>query len=206
MFRFLFLLSSILYLNTTSTGQKNIFPFDDTGNILYYKVVDTPENNTEELTKKAKEFFKAWYELKDKKFEKLISKKYSYLTFNEEEKVFESKQEYVIYPGRFLKHAKGAVSYKLVVELKDNKYRYYINNFVFHPYELNRYGKYAPASGKSVALNMITLKDELLQESDCLQLEEALQKNITMLEDYMSKSFIVADTTEKKSSQISTDW
>ena len=206
MFRFLFLLSNILYFNTTSIGQENIFPFDEAGNILYYEVVETPGNNVEELTKKTREYLKAWYELKDKKFEKVIARKNSYISYDQENNSFACKLEYVVYPGRFLKHAKGAVSYNLIIELKDNKYRYYLNNFVYHPYELNRYGKYVPASGKSVSLNTISLQQEILKKSECDQVEEAVQRNISMLEEYMAKVNFPKEEKSKEAVQINSDW
>lgn len=41
-----------------------------------------------------------------------------------------------------VKHEEGELSYALHIEFKDNKYRFWLTDFVFTPYQRNRYGVY----------------------------------------------------------------
>lgn len=50
------------------------------------------------------------------------------------------------------KHQDGVINYRLIVEVKDNRYRYVIRDFVFVPYERNRYGQFEAQKGKDVPL------------------------------------------------------
>src|ERR1700743_2377598 len=52
----------------------------------------------------------------------------------------------------FVKHENGAMSYTLNIECKDGKYRYWLTDFVFTPYERNRYGVYVPVNGIEIPL------------------------------------------------------
>jgi len=46
----------------------------------------------------------------------------------------------------------GAVEYDITLELKNDKYRYTISNFLFNEYKKNRYGKSEPIKGKYIPL------------------------------------------------------
>ncbi|MEM1137379.1 MAG: hypothetical protein AAGI07_16185, partial [Bacteroidota bacterium] len=188
------------------TDSQRVFPFDEAGNILYYEVVEVPDNNLEELKVNAKSYLKENLKLKDKKFEKLLTKKNSYFEFDNKSNTFKSKKDYVVYPGKFLKHAKGSVTYKVVIALKAKKYRYYFTDFVFHPFELNRYGKYAPVAGKSLPLNKPNLQKEILKENECIRFENAIHADILELKAYMSTKELDNKVQKKDTVKIMTDW
>ena len=59
---------------------------------------------------------------------------------------------YVHNHGSMKKHPDGAVEYNIIIECRDQRYRYTITNFIFNPYKRNRYGKFEPVSGKYTPL------------------------------------------------------
>jgi len=66
----------------------------------------------------------------------------------------EGESSYLVYtlqPG-ILKKLSGRVSYKISIEVKDNKYRYRFSDFVFHYYKQDRYYKMVE-TGKVKSLN-----------------------------------------------------
>lgn len=67
--------------------------------------------------------------------------------------------KFLVYGGiSILKHEKGEIDYTLNIEFKDQKYRYWLTNFTFIPYERDRYNNYVPKQGISVPLETATSK------------------------------------------------
>lgn len=55
---------------------------------------------------------------------------------------------YVYKKGLFTPQIHGEINYRIRIEPKDGGYKYSITDLVFQFYEKNRYGQYAPVSGK----------------------------------------------------------
>lgn len=51
-----------------------------------------------------------------------------------------------------MRHEKGEVAYELNIECKDQKYRFWLTNFVFTPYQRDRYGNFVPQQGVDIPL------------------------------------------------------
>lgn len=49
-----------------------------------------------------------------------------------------------VYKTTIIKSLDGLVSYDLKLDVKDEKYRYLADNFVYQPYKRNRYSRYEP--------------------------------------------------------------
>jgi hypothetical protein len=66
----------------------------------------------------------------------------------------EGESSYLVYTQQMgmLKKLSGRVSYKISIEVKDNKYRYHFSDFVFHYYKQDRFYKMVE-TGKVKSLN-----------------------------------------------------
>jgi hypothetical protein len=58
----------------------------------------------------------------------------------------------------YVKHEDGELTYTLHMEFKDAKYRYWLTDFVFTPYQRNRYGVYARVPGAEQPLEQAKVK------------------------------------------------
>jgi hypothetical protein len=59
-----------------------------------------------------------------------------------------------------LKHESGEVDYILNIEFKDQKYRFWLTDFTFTPYERDRYDNYVPKPGIEIPLETAISKLE----------------------------------------------
>lgn len=58
---------------------------------------------------------------------------------------FTASRQFPVYAkGYVSKQLHGTISYRLTLEIKDNRYRYYCNDFVFHYHQVDRTYKVAP--------------------------------------------------------------
>jgi len=66
----------------------------------------------------------------------------------------EAESSYLVYNQQagILKKLSGRISYKILIEVKDNKYRYHFSNFMFHYYKQDRNYNMVE-TGKTKSLN-----------------------------------------------------
>ena len=68
-------------------------------------------------------------------------------------KVVRKEGSFLVYTqGLFTPQVHGEISYTLQIEVDEKTYTYSLTDFVFHFYRRNRYGLYAPVSGKKKPL------------------------------------------------------
>ena len=61
--------------------------------------------------------------------------------------------KFITYGGvSVMRHEKGEVAYEVNIEFKDQKYRFWLTNFVFTPYQRDRYGNFVPQQGVDIPL------------------------------------------------------
>jgi len=188
--------------------QQSIFPIDAAGHILYYEIVEVPEIDKVSLSHNCRNFLMELHGLNEKKFEKQLGKRNGMVNWVDSTFTYHSKNKYIVYPGKFLKHAIGEVSYDMTVEIKEGKYRYYFNKFYYSPYELNRYGKYEPAPGKKMMLHTSMLAKEFIKQEDQYKIAAYLEEQIHMLKQIMPQKLTatVAIKEKEKVANISKDW
>ena len=96
------------------------------------------------------------------------------------------KDKFLTYTA-LVKHENGEMAYAFNIECKDGKYRYWVTNFVFTPYEKDRYGMFVPVNGKDIVIEKASDK---LPKKDvegyfeqtgafCKQLGDKLKKYMT---------------------------
>lgn len=119
------------------SAQKSLLSIDENNKYIYYQVVDRPGVSADSLHKNAALFMNDFY-----------AKEKSLKLTNAGASV---KDKFLTYTS-LVKHENGEMIYALNIECKDGKYRYWITDFVFTPYEMNRYGMFTAVNGVTIPL------------------------------------------------------
>lgn len=165
------LLIAGLAISGAVNAQKSLLSIDENNKYIYYQVVDMPGVKADSLQRNMVLFMKEFY-----------TKEKSLQITNSGASV---KDKFLTYTS-LVKHENGEMAYVFNIECKDGKYRYWVTDFVFTPYEKNRYGMFAPVNGKDVALEKAS--DKLAKKdvegyfeqtgAFCKQLGDKLKKYI----------------------------
>ena len=155
-----------------SLAQKELLALDEHDKYIYYQVVDMPGISADSLQKNVAYFIKEMYPK------------------NKSAQVAQSntniKDKFLTYTS-LIKHESGEMAYTFIIECKEGKYRYWLTDFVFTPYEKNRYGVFVPISGIEIpvenASSKLTQKDVdgYFEQTGafCKQLGDKLKKYMT---------------------------
>lgn len=166
--KILFIAAFLLFARIAN-AQQNQLALDEHNKYVYYQVVEIPDSTQDNLYRNAAFF------LKDE-FPK--GKQTPTATQNI---VF--KDKFLCY-APFVKHETGAIAYTLNIECKDSKYRYWLTDFIFTPYQRDRYGVFVPENGIEIPLEKASTKvdkkdlDSYLEQTTkfCTQLGTKLRK------------------------------
>jgi len=140
------LLLVIIQLFTALTQQEPLFPVDEAGKYTFQEVVEIPGIKKEDLFKNGQAFMKKI---------KVMDSKKKFLSSDNENYTITNKGSFYVYQyGSVNKAIDGAVEYDITLEVKDDKYRYTITNFVYNEFKRNRYGKFEPVNGKTMPLEV----------------------------------------------------
>jgi len=131
------LLVAGLAISGMVSAQKSLLSIDENNKYIYYQVVDRPGVSADSLHKNAVLFMNDFY-----------AKEKSLQLTNAGASV---KDKFLTYTS-LVKHENGEMTYALNIECKDGKYRYWITDFVFTPYEKNRYGMFTAVNGVTIPL------------------------------------------------------
>jgi hypothetical protein len=155
-----------------ANAQDNQLALDEHNKYIYYQVIDLPGVSADSLNKNAAGFIKMTYNRGGKVSKgntDNISVKDKFLTQN---------------ATAFVKHENGEINYVLNIECKDAKYRFWLTDFVFTPYERDRYGAFVPAKGINLPIETASSKIDKKELSGyldqtntfCKQLGERLKQ------------------------------
>ena len=155
-------------------AQQNLLSFDEHNKYIYYQVADAPGKPVDTLHNRGLNFLKAYYpkiKLKPVADGGNISAEGRFLCYGS---------------TSVFKHEKGEVTFKVNMEFKDQKYRFWLTDFVFTPYQRDRYGNFVPEPGIDIPLENATTKfdkkdvDTYLDETGafCKQFGERLKQFI----------------------------
>ncbi len=180
-------------------AQKDSLALDENNKYIYYKTADQPGAVADTLYDRGLYFFKKAYPAKALKLTK-ADKDGNALTGT----------------GSFLINKKGLVgnseggemAYTLRVEVKDGKYRYWLTDFVYQPYQRNRYGNVEFMHGKDVALEKASEKLSKADFSTCISQVLVNSKHVgDSLKAYMLKTSSLEKHDVKKVKRVSTkEW
>ena len=120
-------------------AQQNLLSFDEHNKYIYYQVVIMPALPADTLRERGEYFLKTAYP-------KTVVKSVGVESLKGEAK-------FITYGGvSVMRHEKGEVAYEVNIEFKDQKYRFWLTNFVFTPYQRDRYGNFVPQQGVDIPL------------------------------------------------------
>jgi hypothetical protein len=164
-----FLFLTCLIAARVANAQKSLLSLDEHNKYIYYQVVDIPGTSVDSLDKNALSFFRDFFPK--------IKPKHS------DNGAINIGDKFLTYTS-LVKHENGEMAYSLTIECKEGKYRYWLTDFIFTPYEKNRYGVFVPVSGIELPIENASSK---LNQKDvdgyfdqtgafCKQLGEKLKK------------------------------
>jgi len=135
-----FIILICLLFARVALAQKDSLATDEHNKYIYYHVVAMPGLPTDTLQARALYFLRSAYpENKIKRAE---------VSGN-----FTGDSKFLILTGiTAAKHVDGEIDYTYFIECKDQKYRYWLTDFVFRPYKVDRYGNPVPEQGIYIPL------------------------------------------------------
>lgn len=134
LFLFLLMVSGAIAQNK-KTGEE--LDKDERGKYIYYEVVTGSPVPADSLIDRAKSFFK---------LKKMTLVKSDSVLFEQSSKFVISKTAFV------LSHPSGEILYNFSFEIKGSKYRFWLTDFMFIPYQRDRYGNFVPSTAKGIPL------------------------------------------------------
>jgi len=140
--RLTFILAFVLFAGAVF-AQKDSLAFDENNKYIYYQVVQQPGLAADTLFNRALYFFKTAYPKAALKLD-AADKDKSTLTG--------SGSFLVSKKSLLTSHEDGSVTFTMRVDIKDGKYRYWLTDFVFNPYQRNRYNTYEAIPGIYIPL------------------------------------------------------
>ncbi|SOD14577.1 DUF4468 domain-containing protein [Pedobacter xixiisoli] len=105
-----------------------------------------------------------------------------------------------------ISHPSGEINYQFNFETGDGKYRFWLTDFEFIPYQKDRYGNFVPSTTVGIPLEKEPKKSAADQWQDYLQQSSAYAANFAVrLKDYLiNKAIPLPSPAEKK--VISKTW
>ncbi len=140
----------LLVIGKAVLAQKDSLAFDEHGKYIYYRTVASKaEANV--LLARGLDFFNLPY---NRDVFKITAK-------DADAHTFEAKGFFMVSRAQMMaKHDDGKISFTVKVEVKDQKYRYWLTDFVFTPYVRDRYNNMVPQPGMDVPMEQIAKKAE----------------------------------------------
>ncbi len=126
--RYTFLLI-ISFFSITLFAQQKQFATDDNGKFIYYKVVDSQKVSKAMIIQRAKNF--------------IAAQKKAIKTVTATDSSISAKGTLIIDKTILVVgHPSGEVTYHLTIEARNEKYRFWLTDFEFIPYQRDRYGNF----------------------------------------------------------------
>ena len=126
--RYTFLLI-ISFFSITLFAQQKQFATDDNGKFIYYKVVDSQKVSKAMIIQRAKNF--------------VAAQKKAIKTVTATDSSISAKGTLIIDKTVLVVgHPSGEVTYHLTIEARNEKYRFWLTDFEFIPYQRDRYGNF----------------------------------------------------------------
>ncbi|MDN5289320.1 MAG: hypothetical protein JWR38_5594 [Mucilaginibacter sp.] len=127
----------------TAVAQKDSLSLDENDKYIYYQTVSQPGLSADTLYNRGLYFMKTAYP----------KSKLTLVTADKAQGVLTGKGSFLVSKKAFIAtHEDGAINYTVRVEVKDSKYRYWFTDFVYVPYQRNRYNVYEPVPGITIPM------------------------------------------------------
>lgn len=137
-----FFLTALLLTTISAFAQDKPMSLDENGKLIYYEVVEVKAVPLDSLKQRLDAFLKAQAKAKNLK----IKSKAADSIQQAAGKVVIRKTALV------LSRPSGEVLYDFYAEVREGKYRFWLTDFSFIPYERDRYGNFVPSTTIGVPL------------------------------------------------------
>jgi len=131
---------TLAFLSIQLSAQQKQFSKDDNGKFIYYKVVDSQVVNKDTLLQRAKSFVNVAYK-----------KSMTQETVTDSSVLAKGTlviDKTILVAG----HPSGEVSFNFVFEARNGKYRFWLTDLLYIPYQRDRYGNFVAATKIGVPL------------------------------------------------------
>jgi hypothetical protein len=127
-------------------AQHDLLSFDEHNKYIFYQVADAPGLTLDTVHARVFKFLK-------KEYPKIKLKP----TAGGND--IHGDGQFLTYGGiSVLKHEKGEITFQFNIEFKDQKYRYWLTDFIFTPFQRDRYGNFVPQPGIDIPLENASAK------------------------------------------------
>lgn len=179
----------------SAIAQKDLLSIDGHNKYIYYEVVTQPGLSIDTFKNRAAYFLKINYP-KNK-----VSKTETPATITGTGKLL------MLTGISAAKHIDGEINYTFSIEYKDEKYRYWLTDFVFTPYYVDRYGNSVPKPGIDIPLESGTSKLEKGQlNSFSIQISNYSKQFGDRLKQYMLMVSAAPIKNNQKNVITTKDW
>jgi hypothetical protein len=175
-------------------AQKELLSFNEKNKYTYFEVIGQPWATIDTLKDRALYFLKAIRsEVKIKQ---------------NDTGAITATGKFAVYSGFSIsRHQSGEIQYNLNIIYKDQKYKYWLTDFVFTPYKLDRYGSYMPETGIEIPIETGLSKLEKKPYESYLDQTGAFCKNIGIkLKQYMLRISALPPKDARKKVISTKDW
>lgn len=135
----------LVFCSGATFAQKDSLAFSEDNKYIYYQVVEQPGLSADSLFNRAVYFFDKAYPQSTLKLGSVNKDKNS-LALTGSGNFLVSKKTLLT------SHEDGSVTFSMRVDVKEGKYRYWLTDFVFNPYQRNRYNSYESVPGIYIPL------------------------------------------------------
>lgn len=176
-------------------AQKDLLSFDEHNKYIYYQVADQPGLSADTLHYLVGRFLKTTYP-------KLKTE-----TSAPGSKDLKGHGKFITYSSILvLRHENGEINYVLNIEFKDQKFRYWITDFTFNPYQRDRYGNFVPMDGMNLPLETALTKTDKRDAAIHLDETGAFCKQFTdALKLFLTKPVVIPKKEEETTKKVVTD-
>lgn len=192
--KFLSSFASLLFLSSLLFGQEvAVLPKDETGKYIYYEVVSTVLAE-DSLKLRSLDFIS-----KNKKEIKLKSSK-------DAKTVVASGKIVITKSLAMLSRPTGEITYHFNFEIGAQKYRFWLTNFEFIPYQKDRYGNFVPSTTVGIPLEKEPKKSNADQWEDYrLQAAKYATSFAKRFKDHLANKVVVSKPAAEKK-VVSKSW
>ncbi len=144
------LITALVFITLVKVGfaQQELLSFDEHNKYIYYQVMDMPGFPADTLHNRGICFLKT-----------VVPKVKLKQTVAAGETSISGAGKLITYTGiGIMRHECGEITYLFNIEIKDQKYRYWLTGFTFTPYKRDRYDNQVPEPGVEIPLEAASTK------------------------------------------------
>lgn len=182
----------------SASAQSDSLTMDENNKYIFYQVVTQSATPADSLYKRAVTFLKR----------KDVSDKIKFKAQDKEKAtIYAAGSVLVAKKSMVAMHPDAGIDFTMVIEVKDNRYRYWFTDFMLVPQQRDRFANFVPVPGKKepleTALTKLSKKDAEGYTSTLLANLKSIGNN---LKAYMKNQSAAEKKDGKKTTIKSKDW